>query len=368
MPLESDDLGLLLQHEHDRTARRHHRERQVGRVEDEGASHDGQSTGGLAAREGLDAVNHNACNLPRRGGRAERDAWSCEQGPRGASADFGSAAALTALRPPLAAPPTGCGNLPPLDRIVEPARDADAAAFARQSRTMSGLPRGHAVRVGGAGGGRRAPQDWTRFAARFHQIETQRRARGPGQARGDPARARRADRRGHLLIEDVPGVGKTMLAKAIARSIDCSFRRIQFTPDLLPTDVTGVNVFNQEQRDFEFKPGAIFANIVLGDEINRATPEDPVGPARMHGGAAGHGRHRDPPARHAVHGDRHAEPDRARGHLPAARGPARPVHAAAVDRLPERRDRDRDPRQPHGRRAAARRDRAGERRAAAWPR
>ena len=78
---------------------------------------------------------------------------------------------------------------------------------------------------------------------------------------------------GHLLIEDVPGVGKTMLAKSIARSIDCSFRRIQFTPDLLPTDVTGVNVFSQETGDFEFKPGAIFANIVLGDEINRASPK-----------------------------------------------------------------------------------------------
>ena len=78
---------------------------------------------------------------------------------------------------------------------------------------------------------------------------------------------------GHLLIEDVPGVGKTMLAKAMARSIDCSFRRIQFTPDLLPTDVTGVNVFNQERGDFEFKPGAVFANIVLGDEINRASPK-----------------------------------------------------------------------------------------------
>src|SRR5918996_2436209 len=78
---------------------------------------------------------------------------------------------------------------------------------------------------------------------------------------------------GHLLIEDVPGVGKTMLAKAIARSFDCSFRRIQFTPDLLPTDITGVNVYNQERSDFEFKPGAIFANIVLGDEINRASPK-----------------------------------------------------------------------------------------------
>ena len=78
---------------------------------------------------------------------------------------------------------------------------------------------------------------------------------------------------GHVLIEDVPGVGKTMLAKAIARSVDCSFRRIQFTPDLLPTDVTGVNVFSQERGDFEFRPGAIFANIVLGDEINRASPK-----------------------------------------------------------------------------------------------
>jgi len=78
---------------------------------------------------------------------------------------------------------------------------------------------------------------------------------------------------GHLLIEDVPGVGKTMLAKALARSVDCTVRRIQFTPDLLPSDVTGVSVFDQERRDFEFKPGAIFANIVVGDEINRASPK-----------------------------------------------------------------------------------------------
>jgi MoxR-like ATPase len=78
---------------------------------------------------------------------------------------------------------------------------------------------------------------------------------------------------GHLLIEDVPGVGKTMLAKALARSIDCSVRRIQFTPDLLPSDVTGVSIWNQDSRDFEFKPGAVFANLVVGDEINRASPK-----------------------------------------------------------------------------------------------
>ena len=78
---------------------------------------------------------------------------------------------------------------------------------------------------------------------------------------------------GHLLIEDVPGVGKTMLSKALARSIDCTVRRIQFTPDLLPSDVTGVSVFNQNTREFEFRPGGVFANIVVGDEINRASPK-----------------------------------------------------------------------------------------------
>jgi MoxR-like ATPase len=78
---------------------------------------------------------------------------------------------------------------------------------------------------------------------------------------------------GHVLIEDVPGTGKTMLAKSVAKSLGCRFRRIQFTPDMLPSDVTGVSVFNQKTREFEFRPGPVMAQIVLTDEINRATPK-----------------------------------------------------------------------------------------------
>ncbi|UCM87384.1 AAA family ATPase [Streptomyces marincola] len=78
---------------------------------------------------------------------------------------------------------------------------------------------------------------------------------------------------GHLLLEDVPGVGKTMLARALAKSVDCSVQRIQFTPDLLPSDITGISVYDQGRQEFEFKPGAVFAQIVIGDEINRASPK-----------------------------------------------------------------------------------------------
>ena len=77
---------------------------------------------------------------------------------------------------------------------------------------------------------------------------------------------------GHVLLEDVPGVGKTLLAKSIARTLGCGFRRIQFTPDLLPTDVTGLSFFNQREQSFEFRAGPVFAQVVLADEINRATP------------------------------------------------------------------------------------------------
>lgn len=119
----------------------------------------------------------------------------------------------------------------------------------------------------------RDPQEWERFGALFEALQEN----VAHVIRGKYPEIRLAlialMAEGHLLVEDVPGVGKTMLAKAIARSIDCSFRRIQFTPDLLPTDVTGVNIYSQERGDFEFRPGAIFANVVLGDEINRASPK-----------------------------------------------------------------------------------------------
>ena len=127
--------------------------------------------------------------------------------------------------------------------------------------------------LGGPVVARREAADWERFASDFASIADNIKQVIQGKEHEVRLALVCLVAEGHLLIEDVPGVGKTMLAKALARSIDCSFRRIQFTPDLLPTDVTGVNVYNQERGDFEFKPGAIFANIVLGDEINRASPK-----------------------------------------------------------------------------------------------
>ena len=166
---------------------------------------------------------------------------------------------------------------------------------------------------------------------------------------------------GHLLIEDVPGVGKTMLAKSLARSIDCSVRRIQFTPDLLPSDVTGVSVYNQETRQFEFRPGGVFANIVVGDEINRASPKTQSALLECMEERQVTVDNTTYFLDAAVHGDRHPEPDRDGGHLRPPRGAARPVHGAAVGGLPRRGRRDRDARLPHHHQPA-RRPRAGHRR------
>ncbi len=151
---------------------------------------------------------------------------------------------------------------------------------------------------------------------------------------------------GHLLIEDVPGVGKTMLAKTLARSIDATVRRIQFTPDLLPSDVTGVSIFNQDARRFEFRPGAIFANVVVGDEIKPRVAQDAVGTARVHGGTAGHRRRDDLHAPGPLHRHGHPEPHRDGGHLPSARGPARPLHGPHLDGLPRAPCRARPAREP----------------------
>ena len=161
------------------------------------------------------------------------------------------------------------------------------------------------------------------------------------QARGRPAGVIAMLAEGHLLIEDVPGTGKTVLAKALARTVDSTVSRVQFTPDLMPSDVTGVSVYDRQSSQFEFRPGPMFANIVVADEINRASPEDPVGAAGVHGGTAGHRRRHQLPAGPAVPGAGHPEPGRDGGHLPAARGAARPVPGPAVHRLPGPRGRGR---------------------------
>ena len=142
---------------------------------------------------------------------------------------------------------------------------------------------------------------------------------------------------GHILLEDVPGVAKTMLARALAGSVGCTFKRLQCTPDLLPTDVTGVSIFNQKTAEFEFRPGPIFAQTLLADEINRATPRTQAALLEAMAERRVTRRRPDVHAQAAVPGHRHAEPDRSRGHVPAAGGAARPLPHPAQPRLSDAR-------------------------------
>ena len=132
---------------------------------------------------------------------------------------------------------------------------------------------------------------------------------------------------GHVLIEDVPGMGKTVLARSLAKSVDAAFGRVQFTPDLLPSDVTGLNFFDRKAGDFVFSPGPVFCSILLADEINRATARTQSA-LLVHGRGPGDGGRGDPPAGAPLLCHRHPEPGGDPGHLPPARGPAGPVFAA----------------------------------------
>ncbi len=128
---------------------------------------------------------------------------------------------------------------------------------------------------------------------------------------------------GHLIIEDFPGVGKTMLTKSLARSLDCVFSRLQFTPDLLPSDITGVNVFDQRTNEFDFRAGPVFGNLLLVDEINRASPktQSALLECMQESQVTIDGVSYPLPRPFMVDGD--AEPDRVRGDVSAARGAAR---------------------------------------------
>ena len=130
--------------------------------------------------------------------------------------------------------------------------------------------------------------------------------------------------RGHVLLEGVPGVAKTLLVRALASALELDTKRVQFTPDLMPSDITGSLVYDARTAEFSFQPGPVFTNLLLADEINRTPPEDPVLPPRSHGGASGHGRRHSPPAPRAVPRRRDPEPGRVRGHVSPPRSPAGP--------------------------------------------
>ena len=183
---------------------------------------------------------------------------------------------------------------------------------------------------------RERPQDWQRFAARFHEIETNVETGRAWQEPRDPSRTRGDDRRGSPVDRGRTGRGQDD-ARQGHRPVD----RLLVPPD----PVHPRPAAHRRHRRERLQPGATRLRVQARGDLRqhrarrRDQPrlaQDPVGPAGVHGGTTGHRRHPDPPAGDPVHGDRDAEPDRARGHLPAARGAAGPLHAAAVDRLPAR--------------------------------
>ena len=140
---------------------------------------------------------------------------------------------------------------------------------------------------------------------------------------------------GHVLIEDYPGLAKTLVARSFAQVLDMEFGRIQFTPDLMPSDVTGSSVFRADSAEFEFRPGPVFTNLLLADEINRAPPKTQSALLEAMAERQVTIDGQTPAAGRPVPRHRNPEPDRVRGHLPASGGTARPLPAAPVRRLPE---------------------------------
>ena len=138
---------------------------------------------------------------------------------------------------------------------------------------------------------------------------------------------------GHVLIESVPGLGKTLFVRTLGRVLGCQFGRIQFTADLMPSDITGAPIFDMKTQEFRFRPGPVFTQLLLADEINRSPGQDARRPAGDHAGVSRHGRRQEPHDRAAVSGAGHAEPDRIGRDVQPARGPARPLHVQARRRL-----------------------------------